>query len=341
MTNGVYRTASSGGFVENEPAAPSVLLNDQVQFNSVDLSLSTATAVCEALKKALATQTAQVTSLQDQLSSANAANETGAQLLSALRNRMEEQMSETQKARDELRRAENDLSVMGFERAETETSLQALRAEVADVKFQNSRLTSENQRLETEMAQITEEYVQITDALGGLSSTTVQQFHESPAISPYIEDDNLPNQLHDDFDLAALVQLEFDETDALGRLSSTTFQQFHESPATSPYIEDDNLPNQLHNDFDLALAALSQLEFDEELLCEQQEPSKDIRCLFECGVCMDEQPEDYVTLLDLCGHKFCRDCIRNHIGTKLAEHCFPILCPVCMTEGGKSDPGSE
>jgi hypothetical protein len=274
--------------------------NDQAQLNSVDISLSTATAVCEALKQALATQTAQLASLQDQLSSANAAKETGAQLLSMLRNRMEAQMSETQKAREELRRAENDLNIMRFERKETETLFQALRAEVADVKLQNSRLTSDNKRLETEMAQMAEEYVRITDALGGSSSTAFQQFHESPANAPYIEDSNWDTLTHG-----------------------------HTVP-----------PNQHQGDFELA--ALMQLEFDEEGLCEQQEELlKDIQCLFECGVCMDEQPEDYVTLLDPCGHKFCRDCTRNHIGAKLAEHCFPILCPVCMTEGGKSDPGSE
>ena len=52
--------------------------------------------------------------------------------------------------------------------------------------------------------------------------------------------------------------------------------------------------------------------------------------MFECGICMEEKPEDCVTPLDSCGHKFCRDCIKDYIGVKLAEHCFPILCPVCM-----------
>jgi len=303
----LYRTAPNGGF-DNEPAAPSVppneqsekVENDQAQLNSVDISFSTATAVCEALKQALATQTAQLASLQDQLSSADAAKETGARLLSMLRNRMEAQMSETQKARGELWRAKNDLIVMRFERNETETSFQALQAEVADVKLQNSRLTSDNKRLETEMAQMAEEYVRIIDALGGSSSTTFQQFHKSPANAPYIEDSNWDTLTHG-----------------------------HTDP-----------PNQHEGDFELA--ALMQLGFDEEGLCEQQEELlKDIRCLFECGVCMDEQPEDYVTLLDPCGHKFCRDCIRNHVGAKLAERYFPILCPVCMAEEGKSDPGSE
>jgi len=58
---------------------------------------------------------------------------------------------------------------------------------------------------------------------------------------------------------------------------------------------------------------------------------QNIKPLFECRVCMEKQPEDYVTLLDPCGHKFCRPCIKNYVRSKLTDHCFPILCPVCMT----------
>jgi hypothetical protein len=65
-----------------------------------------------------------------------------------------------------------------------------------------------------------------------------------------------------------------------------------------------------------------------------------IKPLFECGVCMEKQPEDYVTLLDPCEHKFCRACIRNYVCSKLIDHCFPILCPVCMTGRPEGDIGS-
>jgi hypothetical protein len=54
---------------------------------------------------------------------------------------------------------------------------------------------------------------------------------------------------------------------------------------------------------------------------------------------MDKHPEDHIIPLDPCGHKFCRDCIKNHIGAKLEEHRYPILCPVCTAEGDNGDPG--
>jgi hypothetical protein len=52
------------------------------------------------------------------------------------------------------------------------------------------------------------------------------------------------------------------------------------------------------------------------------------------------QLEDYVTFLDPCRHKFCRNCIKNHIGSQLSERHFPILCPVCKAERGTTNPGS-
>jgi hypothetical protein len=51
------------------------------------------------------------------------------------------------------------------------------------------------------------------------------------------------------------------------------------------------------------------------------------------------QLEDYVTFLDPCRHKFCRNCIKNHIGSQLSERHFPILCPVCKAERGTTNPG--
>jgi hypothetical protein len=52
------------------------------------------------------------------------------------------------------------------------------------------------------------------------------------------------------------------------------------------------------------------------------------------------QPEDDVTFLDPCRHNFCRNCIKNHIGSQLSERRFPILCPVCKAERGTTNPGS-
>ena len=90
------------------------------------------------------------------------------------------------------------------------------------------------------------------------------------------------------------------------------------------------------------LAAWQQREFDQEdrrLRQERDTLAKFAQVLFECCICIEKQPEDYVVRID-CNHKFCRDCIRQYIVSKLKEHRFPIPCPVCMGEKIAHEPGS-
>ncbi|KAG2738728.1 hypothetical protein P692DRAFT_20956832 [Suillus brevipes Sb2] len=58
---------------------------------------------------------------------------------------------------------------------------------------------------------------------------------------------------------------------------------------------------------------------------------------FSCLICMEEQPADNSVDLE-CNHSICRACIRGHICSKIEEHRFPILCPVCMTENNNRQP---
>ena len=62
------------------------------------------------------------------------------------------------------------------------------------------------------------------------------------------------------------------------------------------------------------------------------------RC-FKCQICMEEHLEDNVARIDSCRHRFCRECVRGYVAFKLDENRFPILCPVCMTEHRKGEPG--
>ncbi|KAF7983404.1 hypothetical protein HWV62_22429 [Athelia sp. TMB] len=62
--------------------------------------------------------------------------------------------------------------------------------------------------------------------------------------------------------------------------------------------------------------------------------------LFTCGVCFDEQPEDFITRIDTCDHQFCRDCIQGHVKSKLQERRFPVMCPSCMTSQSGAPGGS-
>jgi hypothetical protein len=254
---------SNRDFLNSEPAAPSSPQyqsakdgNHETRPNSTNRSFNKVKAECERVEQALATQAAQLSALQAQLSSVNAAYETGTQLLSTLRNRADVQTVEIQKAREDLTRSENDLNALRVDKAKvdgllSETVLiQALRAEVADLKFQNSIIRSENEGLETEMEQIGDgrceelrKIIQfsgnynlgphrsapgsVTNAVAGPSRLTSHRSCRSPVNPPHIEESYWPcvsrayprghtggslKQYHNDFKLAAQRQLEeFDE----------------------------------------------------------------------------------------------------------------------------------
>lgn len=58
---------------------------------------------------------------------------------------------------------------------------------------------------------------------------------------------------------------------------------------------------------------------------------------FSCVICMEEQPVDNSVDLE-CNHSICRTCIRGYICSKIEEHRFPVMCPVCMTEKNNHQP---
>lgn len=87
-----------------------------------------------------------------------------------------------------------------------------------------------------------------------------------------------------------------------------------------------------------------QASFDSEnefLLKQKHELVQTAQRQYHCGVCMDDFPEDDAVHIDACGHEICRDCARGHICSKIEEHRFPVLCPVCMADRKNQNPGSE
>lgn len=98
-----------------------------------------------------------------------------------------------------------------------------------------------------------------------------------------------------------------------------------------------------HPAFDDALLAEKfQLEFYHEnqiLAAERARLVSIAPTTFTCGVCFDEQPEDYVALIEGCQHRLCRDCLREYIRSKLQERRYPILCPLCTADATREDVG--
>ena len=92
------------------------------------------------------------------------------------------------------------------------------------------------------------------------------------------------------------------------------------------------------HDVSILEAMRLQSEFDKEdhaLSAQLTELAKSTQQLFECGICMEEMPEDSIARPDPCGHAFCRECLRGHVTARVNERRFPILCPTCTAGKGK------
>ncbi|KAF8636468.1 hypothetical protein AX17_003284 [Amanita inopinata Kibby_2008] len=119
--------------------------NAQNQLNSTNRSLEATRSDRTSVEQTLASQAAQLSALQIQLSSAKAAYETETKLLATLRERQTNQLSEIQKCREELIRAESDLSAVRVEKAEIEG---AFLRDKEDARELHRKMVEVGQRVE-------------------------------------------------------------------------------------------------------------------------------------------------------------------------------------------------
>ena len=56
---------------------------------------------------------------------------------------------------------------------------------------------------------------------------------------------------------------------------------------------------------------------------------------FNCIICLETLEVDHIARF-ACRHPFCRSCIREHIKSELSNHHYPIVCPSCKIEDGKT-----
>jgi len=74
--------------------------------------------------------------------------------------------------------------------------------------------------------------------------------------------------------------------------------------------------------------------------CKRGALLKTAQRLYHCRVCLADFPEDDALRIDACGHEICRNCARSHVCSKIDEHRFPVLCPVCMADHGNPNLSS-
>jgi hypothetical protein len=90
------------------------------------------------------------------------------------------------------------------------------------------------------------------------------------------------------------------------------------------------------------IAANLQAQFDQEdrRLANERKLLLQSNQSFECRVCFDTLPEDFIAKINGCGHFFCRDCLRRHVKTTVDDRRYPIACPACVADNVKR-PTSE
>ncbi|EPQ59027.1 hypothetical protein GLOTRDRAFT_33666, partial [Gloeophyllum trabeum ATCC 11539] len=197
----------------------------------------------------------------------------------------------------------------------------SLKADVVSLQSQNNSLASDNsslgrdiQRLQTELRMLKQE--QHRQGNGQRSATARKgKARDESEIGPstYLSSMLWPWRMQVDG-------------------ASTERKRLDQSSATSPPQSPSNQEEE-----DLRYAMQMQLEYslEDSVLHDQMlELQATAQRTFDCVICLEKLPEDYIAPLDSCAHRFCTECLRSYVQSKLQEGRFPIFCPVCMTGDG-------
>ncbi|PCH41518.1 hypothetical protein WOLCODRAFT_70241, partial [Wolfiporia cocos MD-104 SS10] len=231
----------------------------------------------------------------------------------------------------------------------TEATLEAsldvlnLRARVAELETQSKSLTQENERLNEDAARLEDEVAELKDRQrkDQVRIRALQQEHNrsstsgSTGKSATVYTSSTSRDVKGKGTYATIARSHFAASSSAGSSRSAGVNDL--SFAAVLQMQADEL-----NNVDNSYAASLQRRFDDE----DQQLKKQLHTLrqadpgiFECNVCFEKYNEDVVAKVDICGHRFCRDCLREYAATKITEHRYPITCPTCMSEKGRKDIG--
>ncbi|KAF7800144.1 hypothetical protein EIP86_011389 [Pleurotus ostreatoroseus] len=93
----------------------------------------------------------------------------------------------------------------------------------------------------------------------------------------------------------------------------------------------------------ITLARQRQREYEEEdkrLRAQYESLKQEQPATYQCGICLEEEAEFSVAKIESCRHSFCRGCVLSYLRSKLAEHRFPIPCPICAMDRSEQEPGT-
>ena len=53
---------------------------------------------------------------------------------------------------------------------------------------------------------------------------------------------------------------------------------------------------------------------------------------FDCGICFENLHRENIAQFASCKHRYCRSCLREHVGSTLKQRRYPIICPECKAK---------
>ncbi|KAG2040575.1 hypothetical protein BDR03DRAFT_949223 [Suillus americanus] len=236
----------------------------------------------------------------------------------------------------------SDMRGMQHTVVESSLAVLRLRAEVAE-------LTQKNERLAEEHATLEEEVQRLDDALSIEKKKVVSLQESSKIVQKSSErcftSKPLPSQPSNGLaGSSRLAPLNFLHSSSSSD-KITNNDRGRDADAWSSLYDTvkEDLRHEWGPDSLNSAAALElQQSFDVEdlqLRDQMQTLAASLPHIFSCVICMEEQPVDNSVDLQ-CDHSICRTCIRGHICSKIEEHRFPVLCPVCMTENNNRQPAA-
>ncbi|KAI9069218.1 hypothetical protein FKP32DRAFT_1641142 [Trametes sanguinea] len=243
----------------------------------------------------------------------------------------------------------SDSSLTAEQWAQTalQASLQAvgIQARVRELEQANQELVSERKRLNGEVYGLERDLVRMDDALQKETAKTEWYRREAASARAAAR----ANDGQSSFENAGKDGPSFNSIYSMfnpvhlwttvghgGRsrrqeTSSTSRSEAHTSNKKSKARDHQAEPD------DLTVALEAQLAFNEEdeQLKEQFAELQRVQPkFFDCGICFEKFQEDYVAVVDPCGHACCRECLTGYIVSKIEDHRYPILCPQCTADRG-------
>jgi hypothetical protein len=215
----------------------------------------------------------------------------------------------------------------------------SMQAEIAELRSQNEFLKSEQQRLEGEMKEAEARSREQETLIRQQQKQQQQQFRSFSGSQKCFDSFAPPRQFSSLTRQSPTPSSSKASTSTPNRFGSDSRSAGSSSSRALGHLDEPPTPPS-DRDYSILEAMRLQNEFDQEdraLSTQRTQLAKSAQRLFECGICMEEMPDDSIARPDPCRHAFCRECLRGHVTARLDEHRYPILCPTCTAGKGKGE----